>query len=482
MDGHGFQAIPSAGVKLFVSVNFNCSHCHQTGTGRGNLAGQGSNVNAGVVNVTNNVDMVPDLRSVYRKNGFFYNTTECTSGFGLMSDGTMETVFNQGGTGQYLGDYEPELLSWSGGITPANSAASQSFPLVHSSQDAMPAVGLRHTLNGTTIGTTTQLDFMKALVNDYPTSLGMIVKGVYQNEKRGFYYLGADNYQSDIAGQTVTHAQLVAAAQAGGSPLGWTIVGAPVKVRMGVDADADGTLDHDDQVARVNMRVFLAGPYDGSPMRADLVANGLLPNTDPYGLGATASPAVMAFTGLAAPVDWAVVELRNSVTPTTVVASAAVLIQRNGNLMMPSGEQTITFGNTPAGTYHVAVKHRNHLGAMTFTPLLLRDPGTLLDLTLGITATYGTNARQTVSGGLALWAADVSGDGLLKYTGSNNDRDLILVRIGGTVPTNTTAGYWLEDVNLDGVVRYTGGNNDRDPILQNIGGSTPTNTRIGQLP
>jgi len=57
-----------------------------------------------------------------------------------------------------------------------------------------------------------------------------------------------------------------------------------------------------------------------------------------------------------------------------------------------------------------------------------------------------------------------------------------LVRIGGTVPTNTTAGYWLEDVNLDGVVRYTGGNNDRDPILQNIGGSTPTNTRIGQLP
>ncbi|MBL0035117.1 MAG: hypothetical protein IPP26_04965 [Flavobacteriales bacterium] len=480
--GTDFQAIPSAGVKLFVSVNFNCSHCHQTGTGRGNLAGQGSNVNAGVVNVTNNVDMVPDLRSVYRKNGFFYNTTECTSGFGLMSDGTMETVFNQGGTGQYLGDYEPELLSWSGGVTPANSQASQNFPLVHVSQDAMPAVGLRHTLNGASIGTTTQLDFMKALVNDYPTTLGMIVKGVYQNEKRGFYYLGADNYQSDMAGQTVTHAQLVAAAQAGGSPLSWTIVGAQVKVRMGVDADADGTLDKDDQVARVNMRVFLAGPYDASPMRADLVANGLLPNTDPYGLGATASPAVMAFTGLAAPVDWAVVELRNSVTPTTVVASAAVLIQRNGNLMMPSGEQTITFGNTPAGTYHVAVKHRNHLGAMTFTPLLLRDPGTLLDLTLGITATYGTNARQTVSGGLALWAADVSGDGLLKYTGSNNDRDLILVRIGGTVPTNTTAGYWLEDVNLDGVVRYTGGNNDRDPILQNIGGSTPTNTRIGQLP
>jgi len=42
--------------------------------------------------------MVPDLRTVYRKNGFFYNTTECTSGFGMMSDGVMETRFNQAGT------------------------------------------------------------------------------------------------------------------------------------------------------------------------------------------------------------------------------------------------------------------------------------------------------------------------------------------------------------------------------------------------
>ena len=70
----------------------------------------------------------------------------------------------------------------------------------------------------------------------------------------------------------------------------------------------------------------------------------------------------------------------------------------------------------------------------------------------------------------------------VKYTGSSNDRDAIIVFIGGTTPNNSLPGYRPEDVNLDGVVRYTGGNNDRDPILQNIGGSTPTNTRTGQLP
>ena len=54
--------------------------------------------------------------------------------------------------------------------------------------------------------------------------------------------------------------------------------------------------------------------------------------------------------------------------------------------------------------------------------------------------------------------------------------------IGGVVPTNTTAGYLLEDANMDGFARYTGGNNDRDIILGNIGGTVPTNSRAEQLP
>ena len=54
--------------------------------------------------------------------------------------------------------------------------------------------------------------------------------------------------------------------------------------------------------------------------------------------------------------------------------------------------------------------------------------------------------------------------------------------IGGVVPTQTAVGYLPEDVDLDGVVKYTGANNDRDVILQNIGGTVPTNVRVEQLP
>jgi hypothetical protein len=35
---------------------------------------------------------------------------------------------------------------------------------------------------------------------------------------------------------------------------------------------------------------------------------------------------------------------------------------------------------------------------------------------------------------------------------------------------------------MDGVVKYTGFMNDRDPILVNIGGSVPTAVRLEQLP
>jgi hypothetical protein len=37
-------------------------------------------------------------------------------------------------------------------------------------------------------------------------------------------------------------------------------------------------------------------------------------------------------------------------------------------------------------------------------------------------------------------------------------------------------------VTLDGVVKYTGAGNDKDPILINIGGGSATNTVEEQLP
>jgi len=72
---------------------------------------------------------------------------------------------------------------------------------------------------------------------------------------------------------------------------------------------------------------------------------------------------------------------------------------------------------------------------------------------------------------------DVNRDGIIKYTGSGNDRDPILVAVGGSTPNNSVpCSCCPEDVTGDGFVKYTGSGNDRDPILVAVGGSTPNNT------
>ena len=194
------------------------------------------------------------------------------------------------------------------------------------------------------------------------------------------------------------------------------------------------------------------------------------------------SAATLAVTGKNAVVDWVLVELRSAATPTTIIATRSALLQRDGDVVGTNGYSRLLF-NVANGSYHVAVRHRNSLGLMTATAQAMSANTVTLDFTLPATPTYGTDARTTVNPGrMGQWCGNVVRDNLLKYTGSTNDRDPILVAVGATTPNNAVSGYLQADVTLDGVVRYTGSANDRDIIIVNIGGNTPNNTRAQQLP
>ncbi|MEO8066194.1 MAG: hypothetical protein ABI599_00740 [Flavobacteriales bacterium] len=243
----------------------------------------------------------------------------------------------------------------------------------------------------------------------------------------------------------------------------------------------------------VNLRVRTAldgALPTGTIMTDGLRTVGLIPTVEPYtALGYTytgTSPgvsipaALLTVTGNDAVVDWVVIELRSSAAPYGVLYSKPALLQRDGDVIDTDGD-TYLATSLAAGSYHVAIRHRNHLGAMTGQAYQLGpDP---LTINFRSIVTYGSNAVVVKGGVGCLWAGDVTGNGTIAYTGANNDRDPILVAIGGNIPTSTLTGqYRQEDVNLDGVVKYAGLNNDRDPILVNIGGTTPTNTRTQQLP
>ncbi|MEO7080426.1 MAG: zinc-dependent metalloprotease family protein, partial [Flavobacteriales bacterium] len=237
-------------------------------------------------------------------------------------------------------------------------------------------------------------------------------------------------------------------------------------------------------------KVWLEGPFNGSLMSDHLRSLGLIPTTEPYtalnfdqvgaGGGETCSAAVLATTGANAIVDWVRLELRSAGSPATVVAARQALLQRDGDIVDVDGSSPVAF-EVPAGNYQVAVRHRNHLGCMTASSIGLTGSATTVNFTSPSTTMYGTDARQIAGSQRLLWMGNTRVDGQLSYTGAGNDRDPIILRIGGD-PTGGVQGYYTEDSSMDGIVRYTGTDNDRDPILLNIGGTMPTQTRQEQLP
>lgn len=239
----------------------------------------------------------------------------------------------------------------------------------------------------------------------------------------------------------------------------------------------------------VKVKMNLGGAMDPGQnlMRDDLRQQGLIPSTEPYtamgytveNAGAAASAAVLQATGATAVVDWVLVQVHENNPGYMVAGRRAALVLRNGKVVMPDGNEVITFNATAAGR-HISVRHRNHLGVLCTN--LQAGSGELVDFTLDNLPTFGTGGRMVSDGRLALWPGDATGSGTVKYTGSGNARDAILNVVGGLVPTNVVTGYKREDVNMDGRVSYTGPNNDRERVLLTIGGNMGTAVRTESMP
>ena len=254
-----------------------------------------------------------------------------------------------------------------------------------------------------------------------------------------------------------------------------------------------GVLQPEGVVLVLHLEVLLGGPYDtGSGLMIDsLRIHGLVRNEEPYtaiGLGPVgvqdlkpSAPAVFSTDGSDAIVDWLYIELRSSSDISNVVAARAAFVQRDGDVVDSDGISGVRM-NVLDGEYHIAIRHRNHLPVCTAMAIELVNGPNLFDLTDGNTPMHVQDAFMVRNGRYLLWPGDVNGDHAVKYTGTFNDRDIILSTIGGVVPTNTVSGYLPTDINMDGDVKYTGGRNDRDLILQTIGGVVPTTIRMQPLP
>jgi hypothetical protein len=148
---------------------------------------------------------------------------------------------------------------------------------------------------------------------------------------------------------------------------------------------------------------------------------------------------------------------------------------RNGNLVdAQTGATTLHFANVKPGNYYVSVRHRNHLGVISASPLSLSSTEKLVDFTLSTTGVKGTDARF-VSGALALlWAGDINSSATLTSSGPGNDITNLLSSVithqdNPQAYTNfTLRGYLNTDLNMDGKTLFTGPNNDANALMGNV--------------
>jgi hypothetical protein len=166
---------------------------------------------------------------------------------------------------------------------------------------------------------------------------------------------------------------------------------------------------------------------------------------------------VLNTTGSNAIVDWVLVELRNATTPSVIVASRALLLQANGNVVDVDGSPNILF-SLPEANYHVAIKHRTHLAIRTKNAEALSDVPKTIDftdvnntnvLTNGAVGNYWKTVTYSISG--TPFSKKVLNTGDANRSGTITGADqLAFTRQNGLL--NLTYFTATADFNMSGVV------------------------------
>ncbi len=197
---------------------------------------------------------VPHMRNMYAKIGMFGTTGagvftgDQVRGYGFLHDGSVDTIRN------FLGAGNPGSVF---DLSPAEEIDMEAFSLQFPT-DIAPIVGQQVTLTGAgnadTNGRITLLiqragtSFDSQVLGGSVTECDLVAKGIVSGEARGWVYRpGANNFQSDRAGETHTDAQLRAFAVTAGQDITYTCVPPGSGDRVGIDADEDGVLDRDER-------------------------------------------------------------------------------------------------------------------------------------------------------------------------------------------------------------------------------------------
>ncbi|HTF88953.1 MAG TPA: hypothetical protein VK843_11130 [Planctomycetota bacterium] len=264
-----------AGLALYQPPNLldngaiACATCHTMPTGMGTdtrlvgftmqpfpvgALGQHHAMLVSVDGTTNLSTKVPQLRNLYEKTGFNATQLLNTSGFGVLHDGSVDSIERfvsepvfRVNNDQEIADLTAFMLAFSGSDLPAGAPNTPQQPPGTASNDSPASVGKQTTLVSIATAPPAQIALITSMeqlaING---KVALIAKSRQAGLSRGYRYQPAtNNWQSDRAASVLSDASLRAAA-AQGSEVTFTVVQKGTETRLGIDRDLDGSFDRDE--------------------------------------------------------------------------------------------------------------------------------------------------------------------------------------------------------------------------------------------
>lgn len=201
---------------------------------------------------------------------------------------------------------------------------------------------------------------------------------------------------------------------------------------------------------KVDIKVFLEGPFNGTDMNTGLNNNGYLPLSSPYGSGESLGAIPSADI-----VDWVSVELREtaggpaSADGSTTVATVDGFLLKTGEIKsIADVSDMLFFPFSLTDDLYVVVRHRNHLAVMSANPLSQSFVSGFevysYDFTDAQSKAYN-NGQKALTGAAAMVAGDENADGIVDITDY----------FPGWYNQFGFNGYNSADFNMDGIVDIT---------------------------
>lgn len=250
--------------------------------------------------------------------------------------------------------------------------------------------------------------------------------------------------------------------------------------------DASGNRTHKTVIQATSItfsgKVYLQGDYNTSTgtMNNTLNTSGILqtnaadqPYNGIYSYPGTENVSSTFFASHTDIVDWVLIEIRDPVTPSTVIATRAAFVNQDGNLVDTDGvNKQITFNDVPLGNYYVTIRHRNHLGIRSSATIDFTSGSGSYDFTTSANKSYQNQSyTSTVQIGSvwAMRAGNANSNNNVKYNGPANDQNQVLnIKLLGSLGNVLNNVYAPEDINMNGNVKWNGPGNDQNFLLNTI--------------